>query len=93
MANRVVDLRDSHLFLTSQGKPTKTGSHFGKRFPKSVKLAGVRYRKPYDTHREAACRMLAAGMRPWWCAEKLERSLDFFTTYAARIKQNEYEAR
>ena len=93
MAKRVVDMRDPHLFLTYQGKPHKTGSHFGERFAKAMQLAEVRYRNPYNVRHGAACRMLAAGMRPGWCAEKLGHSLEmFFTTYAQWIDQDESKA-
>ncbi len=80
MAKRVVDTRDPHLFLTYQGKPHKTGSHFGERFTRAMQLAGVRYRNPCNVRPGAACRMLASGIRPGWCAEKIGASLEKFFT-------------
>jgi len=93
ISSRVTDMRNDHLLLTQYGKPYLKPRVFNERFVRALKEAGVRYRNPYNVRHGAACRMLAAGMKPGYCAKILGHSLQmFFTTYANWVDAEETKA-
>ena len=93
ISSRVTDMRNDHLLLTQYGKPYLKPRAFNERFVRALKEAGVRYRNPYNVRHGAACRMLAAGMKPGYCAKILGHSLQmFFTTYANWVDAEETKA-
>ena len=86
-------LHSDHIVSNQYGKPFTSSNNTGRALVRAMVSSGVRYRDPYNVRHSCACRMLAAGMRPGWCAEKLGHSLEmFFTTYAAWIDQDESKA-
>lgn len=92
--SRVTEIRNDHLLLTRDEEPYLKPRVFNERFVRALKEAGVKHRNPYNARHRAACRMLAAGMKPGYCAKILGHSLQmFFTTNADEVDVEETEAR
>jgi len=87
---KVRQLRCDRILVTQYGDGYSHTRAFSKRFSEAVAKAGIRPRSPYNVRHGCACRMLAAGMKPGYCAKVLGHSLQmFFTVYADWIDRDE----
>ena len=67
------------------GQPSTSSNNTGRELVRAMESTGVRYRDPYNVRHRAACRMLAAGMKPGYCANILGHSVQTFLTAYARF--------
>lgn len=81
-------LGGKHVFLDPRyGEPWTEERAFRRSYwTPTLKLLGIRYRRPYNMRHTFATMMLMAGRTPGWCAKQLGHSVEMFLrTYAKWI--------
>lgn len=78
-------LAGKHVFLHPRtGKPYADERAQRQYWAPALKLAGLRYREPYQTRHSYATMLLMAGANPAWAAKQMGHSLQVFLKVYAR---------
>lgn len=78
------------VIVTREVQAYRRANAQAKAFNKARERLRIRYRDRYNVRHNYATRMLAAGMKPAYCAKVLGHSLEmFFRNYATWTDQDE----